>query len=171
MRIIEAPEEYIENDGDIKVFLAGGISNCRDWQREVIGALRTIDKVDNLDRLVIFNPRREVFDINCSDEEVKSQIEWEFNMLECSDIFSMYFCNSESVQPICMYELGRNLYKIFNEYEFFKNHLVISVEDGYKREFDVKVQSELALGEDIVNLNSDTLSHAKFIYDKYKCLM
>ena len=82
MRVIEAPEEYIENDGDIKVFLAGGISNCRDWQREVIGALRTIGKVDNLDRMVIFNPRREVFDINCSDEEVKSQIEWEFNMLE-----------------------------------------------------------------------------------------
>ena len=83
----------------------------------------------------------------------------------------MYFCNSESVQPICMYELGRNLYKIFNEYEFFKNHLVISVEDGYKREFEVRVQSELALGEDIVNLKFDTLSHAKFIYDKYKCLM
>ena len=49
MRVIEAPEEYIENDGDIKVFLAGGISNCRDWQRGVIGALRTIGKVDNLE--------------------------------------------------------------------------------------------------------------------------
>ena len=57
MRIIEAPEEYIENDGDIKVFLAGGISNCRDWQREVIGALRTIDKVDNLELELYLNDR------------------------------------------------------------------------------------------------------------------
>ena len=105
MKVITAVESYVPSEKDICVFLAGGITNCPNWQNEVIEELR---KFKDTDSLVVFNPRRDNFpihDTNASQE----QIAWEFKWLERMDIFSMYFSGSESDQPICMYELGRNI--------------------------------------------------------------
>lgn len=97
-QIITAPS--IEKPIYTSIFLAGGITNCKDWQKEVIKELE-------FENISIFNPRQENFDITDKNASFK-QISWEFERLEQMDIFSMYFCNSESDQPICMYELGRN---------------------------------------------------------------
>ena len=69
MKVITAPEKYIEKPGDVRCFLAGGICNCPEWQQEVIKYLREfdVDKNHPNNELIIFNPRRESFPINNPD--------------------------------------------------------------------------------------------------------
>lgn len=147
MRVITAPEKYVLEDGEVSVFLAGGITNCPNWQKDIIERLEYL----NTEKLVVLNPRRENFPINDPLASYQ-QIEWEFKALENADIFSMYFSGGESVQPICMYELGRNLVKMQVRKPIdWKDRIVISVEDGYKRKQDVIIQTELACGNSYIN--------------------
>lgn len=160
MKVITAVENYYPTRTDILCFLAGGITQCADWQKEVIKELEKYDAPN----LVVFNPRRENFPIwnpNASQE----QIEWEFHWLEQMDIFSMYFSAGESVQPICMYELGRNLALMANR--GITHQCVISVEKGYKREQDVVIQTKLATKQDLVFTDANPVIHAKRILDIY----
>lgn len=154
MRVITAPELYARQDGDIFCFLAGGITNCPDWQKEVIKHLEGY----GINNLVLFNPRREDFPIHDKSASC-AQIYWEYRFLQQMDIFSMYFCNGESDQPICMYELGRNLVRFVDR----ADRVVISVEDGYKRAGDVVIQSSLALGCNTVHLHATPEEHARLI--------
>lgn len=173
MKIITAVEDYQLLDTDICVFLAGGITNCADWQKQVIELLSNKQNTSNL---VIFNPRRANFPIHDTNASLE-QIEWEFKWLERMDIFSMYFSNGVSDQPICMYELGRNLMRMQMRFpENYMDRIVISCETEYKRKTDVIIQSRLALGKDIVLSNeSDVefcgLNHADAIYDAYNKLL
>lgn len=132
MRVITAPEKYEPQAGDITCFLAGGITNCWKWQDAVIDTLRNEEKRGlSLDHLVLFNPRRKNFPIhdpNASEEQIK----WEFEHLTKCDIFSMYFCADNSDQPICMYELGRNLALRSGDVDKALN-CIITVEDGYRK--------------------------------------
>ena len=75
--IIEAPNDVysIQNNKNIKLFMAGGITNCPDWQSELI------KKIKDIDGLTVYNPRRKNFPIkdpNASNE----QITWEYNKLK-----------------------------------------------------------------------------------------
>lgn len=155
-----------KNINDIRVFLAGGISSCKEWQKEVIDYL-AISK-ENLNNLVVFNPRRKVFNVNTISNE--EQISWEFFYLENCQIFSMYFCNSSSVQPICLYELGRNILRMQEKYpEDWEYRIIISVESGYIREQDVILQMKLATNfSNFVHTNATPESHAKNIIKAYK---
>jgi len=145
MKVITAVEDFIPAENDIKVFLAGGITNCPDWQSEVITNFMTYDAKfkGELDDLVLFNTRRPNFPIddpNASNE----QIAWEFKWLQEMDIFSMYFTAGESDQPICMYELGRNLMRMQCMHGTdFDDRIVISCDPGYRRSTDVKIQLNL----------------------------
>ena len=174
MKVITAPEEYHPRPDDVTCFLAGGITNCYEWQKEVIKTLQGYDKNGiEVDHLVIFNPRREVFDIS-NPRPTEEQIEWEFYALEQCDIFSMYFCESEkSVLPICLYELGRNLVRMQQRHPMsWRDRLVISVEDGYSRKNDVFIQTKLAVDKDLVSIGSNVTpqSHAKNIMMAYTWL-
>lgn len=167
MKVITAVENYDLQPDEISVFLAGGITNCPDWQSDII---KRLDKY-NLDRLVIFNPRRENFPIGVKSESFR-QVEWEFKYLEKCDIFSMYFCSGTSDQPICMYELGRYIARMQSKYPVsWKDRVIVSVEKGYKREDDVYIQSFLACGSSIINRNIDEdglkFYHVKAIVDAY----
>ena len=121
----------IEDPKYTSVFLAGGITNCKNWQKEVIKELNDIEK------LTIYNPRRTNFDL--SNKNINhEQIEWEFERLEKMDIFSMYFCGGASIQPICMYELGRNIIRMQNRFPSdWEKRIVISCEVDYIRKQDV----------------------------------
>lgn len=172
MRVITAPEEYKRREDDIIVFLAGGITNCRDWQNIVIEKLKTTCEYFNndADDLVIMNPRRENFPID-DPKASYEQIYWEYNRLNDADIFSMYFCSGDSDQPICMYELGRNVYRL-QMYDNYDDRIIIMVERGYKREQDVKIQVGLAACDnDLVMVeepeDAPTI-HAYNIYDSYR---
>lgn len=142
MKVITAPELYIPQDYHVSCFLAGGITNCPDWQSEAIKQLYgfTFGSLDP----VIFNPRRENFPI-WDKSAAYAQIEWEYQMLEKCDVFSMYFSSGESDQPICMYELGRNILRMQMRFPAdWQDRIIVSVEDGYYRIQDVLIQTELA---------------------------
>lgn len=108
---------------------------------------------------------------------LQKQIEWEFNALENADIFSMYFTSGVSDQPICMYELGRNILNMQIRHPIdWKSRIIISIEDGYKRKQDVIIQTGLACGHDLfVQTDSDSASlrqnHAERIINTYKKLV
>lgn len=138
------------------VFLAGGITNCKDWQKEVIEELES-------ENISIYNPRQEHFDITDKSASWK-QITWEFERLEQMDIFSMYFCEGVSDQPICMYELGRNILRMQNRFPCdWENRIIISVENGYKRLEDVVIQTNLCAPKLLVNIDATPSIHAQYI--------
>jgi hypothetical protein len=96
---IEAPNiEQIKHNASL--FLGGGITNCSDWQKEVIAALK--DK-----EMTIVNPRRENFDVTDPSASA-AQIDWEYDYLrECNQV--MFWFSSETVCPITLFELGATL--------------------------------------------------------------
>ena len=173
MKIITAPEIYKDNS-NITCFLAGGITNCPNWQDEVIKNIKEYSFSKNIDLkyLDIYNPRRVNFPID-NPNAAQEQIEWEFKYLEECDIFSMYFCNAPSDQPICMYELGRNISEIKNEYMgTWEHRIIVSVEKGYKREQDELIQIRLATNNIIKPLPFATpMLHAITIVNNYDWLM
>ena len=164
MKIVTAIEDFKANSYDVVCFLAGGITKCWNWQDEVI---KELAKYKNTEKLVICNPRRPNFPIHDPNAS-EDQIRWEFKWLERCDIFSMYFSESESVQPICMYELGRNLFRMQIMYPgTYKDRIAITCEEGYSRIQDVKIQSKLALGFDALTPDPSAKAHAKRIIDCY----
>lgn len=166
MRVITAPDACEVHKEEITCFLAGGITGCHGWQQRVINSLAAEFSAEPL---VIFNPRREVYP--GGDEAMKTQIKWEFDHLEQADIFSMYFTGGPSDQPICMYELGRNLLKMSQKFPG-KTQTVISVEYGYKRKDDVIIQSGLTGCPLLLNAGADVTPelHAESIKKLYKTL-
>ena len=154
-QVITAPND--EMNRYIPVFLAGGISNCKDWQSKVIEELMD-------EKITIYNPRRTHFDV--SNKTIKhEQIEWEFRQLEYMRIFSMYFCGGTSIQPICMYELGRNIIRMQNRFPSdWEKRIVISCEVDYIRKQDVIIQTLLATHNKVfVEHNATPEMHAYYI--------
>ena len=164
MKVITAPQIYDKRSDQVSAFLAGGITNCPKWQDEVISKLESYD----LQRLVVYNPRQEHFDITDPSASYK-QIAWEYKYLEDMDIFSMYFSDGDSDQPICMYELGRNIIRMQNRFPAdWRKRIVITCEDGYRRKQDVYIQTRLAVQDDIVYDSLD--KHVAAIRDCYQIL-
>ena len=169
MRVITAPEEYTITDNEISIFLAGGITNCPDWQSEIIKRLDHLFALEQAEGVVIFNPRRENFPID-DRGEAYTQILWEFKALEKCDIFSMYFSSGDIDQPICMYELGRNIVRMQMKYpNDWEKRIIVSIDRDYKRFNDANHQTQFACGDRKIGLNlqyfEDSLKeyHAQYI--------
>jgi hypothetical protein len=124
MKYIECPEVY--NGKENSLFLAGGISNCKDWQKEMVDLLIDTD-------LVLINPRRESFDISKKNIE-EEQISWEFNHLDKSGAVLFWF-PSETVCPITLYELGKM--------SKTSKPIFVGVDKNYARKNDVIIQTKL----------------------------
>ena len=126
----------------IDVFLAGGITNCWNWQKpmavlvsyylEMATPLTWL--IDN-PPFVIASPRRETGFSHEGNMAIR-QIRWEHKALASSYTKSYYFTR-DAMQPISLLELGKHL---ANPKDIF-----IAIEDGYCRQLDVRVQSDLAL--------------------------
>ena len=147
VEVITTPEHKHFYPGTLKVFLAGGICNCPNWQKNVIETLQNdtlpIELSGDYKNVCLINPRRT--DRIEEPGAAQKQIEWEFDMIENCDVFTMYFAGGESDQPICMYELGRNILKMQYEYpKSWKDRIVITCNSNYKRLNDVLVQTGLA---------------------------
>ena len=152
--IIEAPNYSmkLKDINNTKLFLAGGITNCEDWQKIMIKYLKNIDK------LTIYNPRRENFPIDDKQAALK-QITWEYNALHESSIILFWFCNT-TLNPIVLYELG----KWGNSSQYIP--IFIGIEPGYKREEDVKIQTALArpkikIVNNLKDLSLQIINHIK----------
>lgn len=138
--------------------------NCPLWQEKVI---KELELQPGNDHITVFNPRRPDFSFN-STHEVYKQIAWEFDRLEQMDIFSMYFCDADSVQPICLYELGRNIVRMQNRFpNDWKDRIVISIEPGYTRKDDVLIQMDLCAPGLFIDTDGCPEKHAYGIKSAY----
>ncbi len=128
MRYIEAPKQYKGDsfEHEVCVFLAGGITNCPDWQQD---ALTRLDCTD----LTVFNPRRKDFPIGDPTAALE-QIKWEYLYLNLANIILFWF-PCETLCPIVLYELGAwaNTFK----------PIYVGVHPDYQRRQDVEIQMSL----------------------------
>ena len=116
----------------------------------------------DLSDLVIFNPRRDNFPIDDPNAS-KEQIKWKFDALSKSDIFSMYFVwETESTQPICFYELGKDLELRFPNFE----NVVITSESSFLRNIDVREQVSLITNNTVI-VNNNVHEHVLDILNKF----
>jgi Nucleoside 2-deoxyribosyltransferase like len=123
---VQALDEYAPGSLPA-VFMAGGISGCPDWQREVVGLLRD-------EPVALLNPRRAAFPIG-DPEAGPKQIEWEHRHLRRADAILFWFPR-ETLCPIALYELGA--------WSMTTKSLFVGTHPGYPRRMDVEVQTRLA---------------------------
>lgn len=139
--VVTAPEVIEFPKDSIKIFLAGGIQKCREWQKELIDMFNHLNINENI---YLINPRRNNFPID-DPNAAEEQITWEFNMLEECDFFTMFFDNSDSDQPICFYELGRNIERMKQKFhKIWQNNIIVTCDENFKRVQDVIIQTNLA---------------------------
>ena len=124
MKYIECPETYEGNEKSL--FLAGGITNCSDWQKELVNMLKEID-------LVILNPRRKNYDSKEENIDEK-QIKWESEHLNKATAVLFWF-TKETLCPITLYELGKK--------SALNKPIFIGVHPEYARRRDVEIQTKL----------------------------
>ncbi len=124
-----------ESGNGFKIFLAGGITNCPDWQSDLIAKLRGSNITTNID---IYNQRRKNFPIN-DPKASYEQILWEFEKLKDADMIVFWFSRG-SLNPIVLYELG-----------MWGNSrdtpITVGIDREYERRQDVMIQTNLARPE------------------------
>ena len=151
---LQSPNEYIpdEKKEKILIFLAGGITNCSNWQKSLIDIFSfTLTEKEYLSNILFINPRRKNSISFNNEEEIIKQIKWEFKYLNQCDLFTMFFDDTKlSDQPICFYELGKYLSQFQNIYKNnYDEHIIISYKKGFKRTLDLKIQVDLATNSKI----------------------
>jgi hypothetical protein len=136
MQLIEAPNTY---PPQADLFLGGGITNCPDWQADVVKMLEGTD-------LVVLNPRRNAaFTGDIADE----QIRWEYEALRTVKTVLFWF-PKETLCPITLFELG-----VFSQRP--DTRLIVGTHPEYARRFDVQVQMELSRPEVFVHDSVESL--------------
>lgn len=130
MRYIEAISKYDGSTLHNSIFLAGGITNCPDWQQE----MRQLLEATNL---TLLNPRRKDFPIG-DPNAAAEQILWEHNALR--DVHSILFWfPKDTLCPIVLYELGA--------WSMTIKPIYIGVDPKYQRKQDVLIQTEFVRPE------------------------
>lgn len=130
MKYIECPEEYNHPFDSNKLFLAGGISNCADWQSEMVSLLANT-------HYTIYNPRRKNFGLTDS----RPQIEWEFKYLARANHILFWF-PKETVCPITLFEYGKALGS-YRDMDGMYHRLYVGCHPDYSRKIDLEIQTEL----------------------------
>lgn len=108
------------------IFLAGGITDCPDWQSDVIERLEKSN-------IMIFNPRRKNFPIH-DQTAAQKQIEWEHKYLRKVEMILFWF-PKETLCPIVLYELGA--------WSMTDKPIFLGIHPEYKRRQDVEIQTRL----------------------------
>ena len=113
------------------MFIAGGITNCENWQNDLILRLKQETKLNESKKinLVILNPRCEEM------PDHNTQVKWEFKKLKKSDIISFWFSEG-SVNPITLFEYG-------SHFKSKKKKIVVGCHPNYEKRNSVIVQTEL----------------------------
>lgn len=127
-----SPAELPNSFERIAVFVAGGISDCPDWQQELI------QHIDS-DRFDVINPRR-VDGLAKNGTDARRQIAWEHLALENSQIVLFWF-PKESLCPIALFEYGKMLERACKE----GLRVIAGVHPEYPRAFDLDEQTQLAV--------------------------
>ena len=130
MRYIECPNSESIDPNEQSLFLAGGITNCPNWQLEVVTMLEDSD-------WTIINPRRTDFDLG-NHGLLGPQIEWEHQRLRQASAILFWF-PAQTLCPITLYELGA--------WSMTDKPLFVGTHPEYQRKHDVKVQTKLVRPE------------------------
>ena len=125
------------------IFLGGGITNCPDWQQDMISLLSSND-----DGLVLFNPRRSQFDVSDASQS-DFQIQWEYEHLHQSDAIIFWF-PKETLCPITLYELGAAATR--------GDRLFVGCHPDYQRKFDVIKQLSLVRPDIVVRTSIEEIA-------------
>ena len=127
MHCITAPDDFALESWEKSVFLAGGITGCPEWQKEMIEMLSDMD-------YVLFNPRRDDFPMD-DPYQIAGQITWEFSAMRVAKAILFWF-PEETLCPIVLYELGA--------WSMTDKPIFVGVHPAYERRSDVFVQTSLA---------------------------
>jgi len=133
MIYIESPNTYTPKTLGLskpKIFLAGGITNCPNWQEDMVKLLEDTD-------YILFNPRRENFPIHDPNAAFE-QIKWEHNHLHYAYAILFWF-PCETICPIVLYELGA--------WSMKDKPIFVGVHPDYQRKQDVEIQTKLVRPE------------------------
>lgn len=122
---VESPQIF----GRPSLFMGGGISNCPDWQAEMVQILN-----DQGSDLALINPRSAHFDVKTKSRTL-DQIKWEYLMLRRADGIMFWFAQ-ETIQPIVLFELGSHLMVPGKP-------IFIGMHPEYQRRIDVEVQTSI----------------------------
>lgn len=165
MRYLEAPETWDPIDMTLEspfVFMAGGITNCPDWQAELKRILMNKDR--GLEG-VLLNPRRKNFPM-ADPTAAAEQIKWEFDGLNAADIILFWFSRG-SDNPIVMFEYGTHLYRYV--YEDSLPAIVVGCDPFYSRAKDVVIQTGLRSPNLPVHLDWDSFVAATVRAIRLQC--
>jgi hypothetical protein len=144
IKTIQSPDEtnFLEyRKSRYNIFLAGGISNCENWQEEFIRIFsqlfQQVPRVAHYNyNILLFNPRR-VGDL-VKEGEAKEQILWEDAYLRASDIILFWF-PAHSICPIALFELG----KYATKENIDAGKIFVGADPKYTRRFDLDIQLNL----------------------------
>lgn len=136
------PKAAIENT--IKIFLAGGISGCPDWQTDAIKGLQKRLEEDKTPEIILYNPRKGNWQReDGTGDALKKQILWEHTFLDAADMILFWF-PAETVCPITLFELGKYA---------MKKPILVGCHAKYCRREDVILQLAL-IREDVSVCNN-----------------
>jgi hypothetical protein len=129
---VEAPSIDFPVADQKAIFLAGGVTGCPDWQKQMtillVGAAQKAFTPP-----MVFNPRRADFPIH-DPNAARAQIRWEHDRLREAHAILFWFC-AETLNPIVLYELGA--------WSMTDKPLFVGVHPDYQRRADVEIQTEL----------------------------
>lgn len=120
--------KYVESPNILgkSIFLAGGITDCPDWQSDMVEKLSQTT-------LTLINPRRKNFPIH-DPNAAEFQIKWERDHLVKADAILFWF-PSETLCPIVLYELGA--------WSMTTKPIFVGIDPKYQRRQDVEIQTSL----------------------------
>ena len=110
------------------LFLAGGITDCPDWQSEVIRLLDPLPK-----QWAVLNPRREHFPIH-DPSAALAQITWEHHALRAARAILFWF-PKQTLCPNALYELGAC--------SMTRRRIFVGADEDYPRRLDIEIQTKL----------------------------
>lgn len=126
MRYIECPNVETISPNQKSLFLAGGITNCPNWQLEMKSMLEDT-------AWTIINPRRADFDL-ANNSLLEPQIKWEHERLRQASAILFWF-PAQTLCPITLYELGA--------WSMTNKQLFVATDPEYQRRHDVIIQTKL----------------------------
>lgn len=104
---VQPPNSIDVASSAMRLFLAGSIDlgMVEDWRSSVVDRLKDLD-------VVVLNPRRAAWapvmstePAESESEELRRQINWELDAIECADLIAVYFVPGAK-SPISLLELG-----------------------------------------------------------------
>jgi hypothetical protein len=126
IEIVQSPNETTNQKG-IRLFLAGGISNCPNWQDIIIEKLKNDERLKDKN-VIVFNPRCKTI------PEEEPQVTWEYKKIKVSHIVSFWFSEG-SPNSITLFEYGSHFKS--------RKKIIVGCHPNYPRKSNVVIQTKL----------------------------